>query len=133
LSKVLIYLIAVFALWMYFSFSKSANGGKEQPTIKDFDAAGSGSGGTLVSNTPATWGEGGGFGSYQTNGGRTQYRVVSQNGASGVVELPDGTYVNATLSATGQIVRVGTIKQWRGDGYGTNVIDDLYGYRENKT
>jgi len=81
MSKTLIYLIAVFAMWMYFSFSSSANGGSK-PTVKDFDAAGSGSGGTMTSNNGlkagsvfvrdngnakgtnrGTWKEGGGFGS----------------------------------------------------------------------
>ena len=81
MSKTLIYLIAVFAMWMYFSFSSSANGGSK-PTVKDFDAAGSGSGGTMTANNSGlkqgsvfvrdtsqsrgngfTWKEGGGFGS----------------------------------------------------------------------
>lgn len=83
MSKTLIYLIAVFAMWMYFSFSGSANGKSEKPTVKDFDAAGSGHGGTAtVSNNGlkagsvfvrndgnaqgsnrGTWASGGGFGS----------------------------------------------------------------------
>lgn len=49
MSKTLIYLIAVFAMWMYFSFSSSANGGSK-PTVEDFDAAGSGHGGTMTAN-----------------------------------------------------------------------------------
>ena len=48
MSKTLIYLIAIFCLWMYFSFSSSAQVAKK-PTVKDFDDAGSGHGGTLVS------------------------------------------------------------------------------------
>ena len=52
MSKTLIYLIAIFCLWMYFSFSNMANAKKEsKPTIKDFDDAQSGHGGTMVSNT----------------------------------------------------------------------------------
>ena len=52
MSKTLIYLIAIFCLWMYFSFSTSAqNTEKKKPTVKDFDEAESGHGGTLVSNT----------------------------------------------------------------------------------
>ena len=47
MSKVLIYLFAVFALWMYFSFGKFGN---EQPTIEDFDKAQSGKAGTTVSH-----------------------------------------------------------------------------------
>ncbi len=59
MSRTLIYLIAIFALWMYFSF-----GSKSKPTVEDFDKAGSGSGGTLVShNNSGFSGTGGKFGS----------------------------------------------------------------------
>ena len=52
MSKVLIYLFAVFALWMYFSFGKF--GGESQTmaekyNVEDFDKAQSGSVGTKVS------------------------------------------------------------------------------------
>jgi hypothetical protein len=51
MSKTLIYLVAIFALWMYFSFGTFETSTKtaEKPTIKDFDNAQSGHGGTLVS------------------------------------------------------------------------------------
>lgn len=47
MSRTLIYLIAIFALWMYFSFG-SFDGKKAKPTIKDFDRAGSGRGGVTA-------------------------------------------------------------------------------------
>ena len=64
MSKTLIYLIAIFVLWMYFKFSSSANDKTlaEKYTVEDFDKAQSGTGGTLTSNRgPFT--PGGGFGS----------------------------------------------------------------------
>ena len=52
MSKVLIYLFAVFALWMYFSFGTFGN--SDTPTIEDFDKAGSGKAGTTVAHKPVT-------------------------------------------------------------------------------
>lgn len=52
MSKPLIYLIAIFALWLYFRYGNFD--GKKAKTkeeiIEDGDKAGSGHGGTLVSN-----------------------------------------------------------------------------------
>lgn len=64
MSKSLIYLIAIFCLWMYFKFSKSANGETlaEKYDVKDFDKAQSGHGGALVNNR-GDFIPGGGFGS----------------------------------------------------------------------
>lgn len=63
MSKTLIYLVAIFCLWMYFKFSSSANGKTlaEKYNVKDFDKARSGSGGTMVAFVP-----GGGFYSPET-------------------------------------------------------------------
>lgn len=61
MSKSLIYLIAIFCLWMYFKFSSSANAAvAEKPTVKDFDKAQSGHGGTMVSSK-GIYVPGGGF------------------------------------------------------------------------
>lgn len=124
MSKLLIYLVAIFCLWMYFSFS-GKGGGKEQPTIEDFDAAGSGHGGSMVSSGGSTAGNGASFVS-NAAGAATKYQIVSRDGAKGIVKLPDGTYVNATLSATGQIVKLGSIKQWYAGDFHTDIITDLH-------
>lgn len=64
MSKTLIYLVAIFVLWMYFKFSNSANGGTlaEKYDVEDFDKAQSGRGGTMTANR-GTFTPGGGFGS----------------------------------------------------------------------
>lgn len=59
MSKSLIYLIAIFCLWMYFTFSGNSQSSTmaEKYTVEDFDKAQSGSGGTMVSTQGAGRGD----------------------------------------------------------------------------
>ena len=51
MSRLLIYLIAVFALWMYFSISETKTQAQSKNnTVENYDKAQSGNGGTMVSN-----------------------------------------------------------------------------------
>ena len=52
MTKTLIYLIAIFALWLYFrygNFGKGEEKRSKEEVIEDADKAGSGSGGTMAS------------------------------------------------------------------------------------
>ena len=61
MSKCLIYLIAIFCLWMYFKITNFwDNRTEKQPTIEDFDKAQSGNGGTMTASK-GTYTPGGGF------------------------------------------------------------------------
>lgn len=98
MSKGLIYLIAIFALWMYFSFSKD--------TVSDFDNAGSGHGGTLVNND----GNRGGFGNRlettpvtsqnSTNSNRMDFSstIGLMKDEKGVYYMKDGTKVYVPMT-----------------------------------
>lgn len=67
MSKTLIYLVAIFALWMYFSFSNQAQAGNlaDKYKVEDFDKAQSGHGGTQVADR-GEFTPGGGFGKTET-------------------------------------------------------------------
>ena len=55
MSRLLIYLIAVFALWMYFSISETKTQAQSKNnTVESYDKAQSGNGGTMVSNSGNT-------------------------------------------------------------------------------